>query len=337
VYTIIMKFIITSILLCGLGISSQVFAQLSTFGTTVDASDIELIITPTYPEPFTTVSLRLLSNTVDLNRYKIDWQVNGELINSGIGIRDGQVTIGGYGSVTNITVSVNLGFNVIQKQITLSPQDSTVLWEAIDSYVPPFYRGKKMPSRESLVKITGIPHFQSLTGLTTGNAVYLWDRNGNRILNVGGYAKDSIIIEQNRLRTSELIKTTISSQDGRFTSEKSVVVPTVNPEIHWYAKNNQGYRKLTAINQGANISQETVTLVAEPYFFSTSSLQSLAFNWKVGGEQLYLDTDSPKHELLVRHPGGNGQVGFTLSIENPRTFLQTASNAVTLYFQRLNQ
>lgn len=332
-----MKFIISCIIFLGLIITTPVFAQVSTYGTGVDASDIELVVNPSYPEAFSTVSMRLRSNTVNLNQYHIDWRINGKLLNSGIGARDQETTIGGYGSVTNISVSINLGLKTIEKQVILSPQDSTLLWEAMDSYVPPFYKGKKMPGRESYVKIIGIPHFQSLTGLTTGNAVYLWDRNGNRILNVGGYAKNSIIIEQNRLRTSEEIKATITSQDGRYESEKSIIIPTINPEINWYAKNNQGYRKLIAINQGATINQDSISLVAEPYFFSTYSLKSLNINWKMDNEQLYLDSSFPKNEIIVNHPGVQSQNTFTLSVENPRTFLQSASSAVTLYFKKLTQ
>src|SRR5690606_467514 len=143
----------------------------------------------------------------------------------------------------------------------------------------------------------------------------------------GGYKKDSIIIEQNRLRTSELIKATISSQDGRFNSEKSITIPTVNPEINWYAKNTQGYRRLIAINQGANVNQSTFSLVAEPYFFSAYSLRGLDMNWRATGEQIYLDSSAPKNEILVNHPGNRGQSSFSLSVENPQTFLQTASSA----------
>ncbi len=310
-------------------------AQSGSYGTGIDANDIELKTNPVYPAPFETVTLRLLSNTVDLNRYRIEWRVNGAVTGSSIGLRDQEITIGGYGSVTTIIVSVFLETQTVQKQLILNPQDSTVLWEAIDSYVPPFYKGKKLPAKESYVKITGIPHFSNITGLTTGNAVYLWDRNGNRILNVGGYGKSSIIIEQNRLRSSELIKVSLSSQDNRYTSEKSIVIPAIQPEINWYTKNEQGYRRLASVNAGATVSGESLTLVAEPYYFSlnNNSLQELVFKWKMGNDQLYLDENAPKNEILINNPQTKGQLGFNVSIENPRTFLQSAVQSLSLLFQ----
>lgn len=332
-----MKIITCFLLFLGITISTPVFGQIGSFGVNVDSSDIEIVQNPKSPEPFSTVSLRLLSNTVDLNRYPITWSVNGELKNSGVGERDQRVTIGGYGSTTTVSVTVSLGLNSVQKQLVISPQDSTLLWEAIDSYVPPFYKGKKMPGRESYIRVVGIPHFQQVSGISNQNAVFLWERNGNRILNTGGYKKGSIIIEQNKLRTNELIKAIISSQDNRFTSEKTIIIPTINPEINWYVKNSQGYRRLISINNGVNIAQESSIIVAEPYFFSLNTINDLVFNWKIGGEMFYLDTDAPENEILVSHPNETGRANFFVEVENPITFLQNTSGALTAFFKKINE
>ncbi len=332
-----MKIISYFLLFLGIFISLPVYAQIGSFGGNIDASDIEIIMNPKFPEPFSTVSLRLLSNTVDLNRYQINWTINNETKNSGIGARDQQVTIGGYNSVVNILVTINLGLNSVQKQLTISPQDSTLLWEAIDSYVPVFYKGKKMPGRESYIRITGIPDFQQTTGLSHQNAVYLWERNGNRILNVGGYKKSSIIIEQNKLRNNEFIKAIISSQNNRIVSEKSINIPTVNPEVNWYVKNDRGYRRLTAVNNGINIAQQSSIITAEPYFFSLNTLNDLIFNWKIGGQIFYLDSNAPKNEILISHPNQTGRTNFSVTIENPITFLQNTSSVLTAYFKKINE
>lgn len=331
-----MKKTITSfltILLFTFSISAISSAQ--TFGTTVDPSDIDLILSPEFPSAFETVRLRLNSNTINLNLYQIDWFVNSQPVQNGVGLREYQLTMGGYGSTTNLSVIVRLGYTNIQKQVSLNPQDTTVLWEATNTYVPPFYKGKKLPGRESDVTITAIPHFSSITGVTTDNAVFLWNRNGNRILNVGGYAKNSITIAQNRMRESENITAIVTSRDETYRAEKTVTIPTVSPEINWYTKDSSGYRRLLSINNGARVSseQESIQIVAEPFFFTTFSPKQLTYSWKMNGDSIYLDPTKSPTELLVRNPGTIGQVTFGISTENPFTFLQVAQRNLSLYFQ----
>lgn len=324
----------------GLTNSEQSQIDALDYASSVNESDIDVILNPEYPNAFQPVSIRLDSNTIDLNRYFIQWVVNGVSQKSGIGLRDFKITSGNYGSNTRVDAIVRVEAGVtLQKQIVISPQDATVLWEAIDSYVPPFYRGKKLPGQESLIKISAMPNFKlNNSSLKLDDAVYLWSRNDNRILNVGGYAKDSIIIQHNKLRASEKITATVSDVDGGTKTEKSIVLPIRNPEIHWYYKNTDGYRKLLAIDRGLRITSGDTTLVAEPYFFSSSAYtDDLTYTWKVNNETLYLEPGSIKKELLVQNPGQNGQATFSIALENPKTFLQSAASTISLYFQSLKQ
>jgi len=317
-------------------VSAQ-FGGFSTYDASVNEGDIDVSLTPESPGAFQNVRLRLDSNTVDLNRYMIRWTINGSEVLSGTGERSYQVTTGGYGSSTQIGITINLDGLTIQKSLVLSPQDATLLWEVIDAYVPPFYKGKKLPTPESEIKISGIPNFQTSNSLKINDAVYLWDRNGNRILGVGGYAKDSIIIKQNRLRSSESITTTLSDVSGNRQAVKTVQIPVVNPEIHWYAKNPFGFRLLRSIDRGVRITQGDLTLVAEPYYFSTrQNTRDLVYGWKMNNEMLYLDPQTAQRELLVRNPGTTGQTSFTLTATHPQTFLQEASRLINVYFQQPN-
>lgn len=310
------------------------------YNSSVNESDIDVILNPQYPNAFQTVSIRLDSNTIDLNHYFIQWVVNGVAQKSGIGLRDFKTVSGNYGSNIRVDAVITLEAGVtIQKQIVISPQDTTVLWEAIDSYVPPFYRGKKMPGQESLIKISAMPNFRlNNNSLKLDDAVYLWSRNDNRILNVGGYAKDSITIQHNKLRASEKITATVSDVDGGTKTEKAITIPIWNPEIHWYYKDNNKYRKLLSIDRGLRITSGDTTLVAEPYFFSTSAFaDDLNYTWKVNKETLYLEPGAVKKELVVQNPGQDGQATFSVALENPKTFLQSAAKTIVLYFQSNKQ
>lgn len=308
------------------------------YSSSVNEGDIDVIVEPEFPAAFQNVSIRLDSNTIDLNRYSIQWFVDDVPKVVGVGKRDYNLTSGNYGSNIQILVVISTGTTSIRKTINISPRDTTVLWEAINSYVPPFYRGKKLAPQESLIKVSAIPNFQNNNSLELGNAVFLWNRNGNKILNIGGYNKDSIIIEHNKLRTSEVIEAVVSTVSGGASAKKSATINIIEPEIHWYVRDEFNYRRLRAVDKGLRIASGNVNLIAEPYFFSLeNNIQDLDFSWKVNNETIYLDPSAPKHELTVNNPEKDGQVVFDAKIENPKTFLQSAAKSVTLYFQNLKK
>lgn len=301
----------------------------------VNADDIDVITKPEFPGAFEDVSIRLDSNSIDLNRYTIQWSTDTFEQKNGLGLRDFQTKSGGYGSQKHITVKILGSGTTITKSIVIAPQDVTMLWEAVDSYVPPFYRGKKLAGQESLIKIATLPNFRSNNNsLKINDAVYLWSRNGNKILNIGGYAKDSIVIQHNKLRTSEKITSTVSNVAGDIKVEKTIDIPIYNPQIHWYTKNKFNYRRLQSIDNGLRVASGDTNLIVEPYFFSiTNSINDLEFNWSINSESIYLDPNAPSQELLVRNPGTTGQANFRVSITNPATFLQSAGRAVSFFFQ----
>lgn len=308
------------------------------YNSSVNESDIDVIVDPEFPAAFQNVSIRLDSNSIDLNRYPIQWFVNDIPKVVGIGKRDYNITSGGYGSNIQILVVITTGGTSIRKTINIAPRDVTVLWEAIDSYTPPFYRGKKLAPQESLIKVSAIPNFQNNNSLQLGNAVFLWSRNGNKILNVGGYNKDSIVIEHNKLRTSEVIEATVSTVSGGASAKKSATINIAEPEVHWYVRDEFNYRRLRSIDEGLRVASGDINLVAEPYYFSINKgIQDLDFTWKVNNESIYLDPTAPRHELTVHNPGKDGQVIFDTSIETAKTFLQSATSSVILYFQGLKK
>lgn len=316
-------------------IPDQTQSKMTNYNVSINANDIETLITPEFPGAFQNVSIRLDSNTVDLNRYFIDWLVDGVSVQSDIGSRTLNTTSGDYGATRKIGISINLGTTTVRKDIFISPQDATVLWEAIDSYVPPFYRGKKLASQESLIKISAIPNFRTNNSLSLDDAVFLWSRNGNKLLNTGGYGKNSIVIQHNRLRKSELITAEISNTSGGSSAKKTLTIPITDPEIHWYTKNLSNYRRLNSVDNGLRVKTGDTKLVAEPYFFSYKQNPSeLTTSWLMNSQQIYLDPDSLNRELLIRNPNQEGQTNFSVNFINPKTFLQDVSRSVSLYFEK---
>jgi len=138
-----------------------IFAALPAYAQ-FDTSEGALSISPNpqYPLPNSTVQLTAESPLLDLANSDIEWTVNGAAAGSGQSIK---LTVGAPGSATNVSVSVSGQSGDDSAQLTLIPTSIDLLWEA-DSYTPPFYRGRAVPTSGSTIRLFAVPHFVASDG-----------------------------------------------------------------------------------------------------------------------------------------------------------------------------
>lgn len=149
-------------------------------------------ITPEIPGPFENVTINLTSYSTDLSRALINWSVDGKTSLSGYGRVDFSINSPAVGSQKTINISIVTQTGVsIERTVVIAPQDVDLLWESLDSYVPPFYKGRSLPSREGLIKITAVPSLRNSIGskLDESDLVYSWSQNYNPIQKFSGYGK----------------------------------------------------------------------------------------------------------------------------------------------------
>lgn len=309
-----------------------VFAQsaedIYSYASSVNEGDFDFEVTPENPGPRQTVTVRVTSGLVDLNRYPIVWTIDGVVAASGIGTKSITSSTKDYGQTTTISVSIKLIESTITKQLVLAPQDTTILWEAVDAYAPPFYQGKKLPAYESLVRITSIPNFlQNKSSSASKNAVYLWKRNDSVVPEAGGYGKDSILIQHNRVRPSEKITVTASSVNASGQAIATTTIPFFNPFILAYERNSVTGIRSPFAKKSVSIPVTGTTLEAEPYFFSVlqNNPNYLKINWTLNNKPLALTDSRKKTTLSLTNPGGGGIANLEISVENPTKLFQSAS------------
>ncbi len=304
------------------------------FDTVLNESDIELQMTPTDPDPRTQVLLRLRSDTIDLNRYEISWFSNGKVVKKGVGERTITITVPDYGKTLDVQVVVDLPDQSIRKTLRLAPEDTTLLWEAVDAYVPVFYRGKKLPAKESIIRAVAIPNFSGTgaTYISPKKDVYIWKRNDQVITAASGFGKDSFLIKHNKLRATEFVQVTASNGDHSKESSQVITVTPGDPRIILYDQNTSSGMAHAAQNNRISTDNETMTLVAEPYFFSRSnngSFGNLSFQWTLNNKPL---ADKTGRSLLVQHPNENGAAIFGITVGNSLSRLQSLSKRFDIIF-----
>ncbi|MEK7585661.1 MAG: hypothetical protein AAB477_00265 [Patescibacteria group bacterium] len=295
----------------------------------LQSGDIEVETIPENPEPYQDVTINLTSFATDLNKATIVWQSGGRTVLSGIGRTS--YSFKALGPNITITLDVSItppnSTDKVTKRISINPSEIDILWEGIDSYTPPFYKGKSFVSSGGMIKVVALPT-TSTSGRT--NATYSWKNNDNAVLNASGYNKDSYIFVNDELNTRENISVTASTVNGSYNATKNLNIPIVNPKIIFYKKSpTEGVLYNKALINETFISEDEFTLVAVPYFLSLKGNENdFSYKWQINGEGI--ETPSRKTELTVRPSSKGGYATISLVLENLNAFFQKASGQIKI-------
>ena len=312
----------------------SVFLQSGTVSAQ-SVSDVFVELTPELPGPHQNVSVRLTSYSGDLDRASISWSLNGKTILSGVGKKVFSFTTGASGSSSRILLTVTGADGTVEKSLTIQPGEVDMLWQTTDSYTPPFYRGKALPSPEGTIKIVAMPTIQSGgTAIKANSLVYKWSRNNKVSADSSGYGKNSIVFRNNYLDLSENITAEVSSLDSSAGAKGKILINIGQPFVLFYENSSLGgiiYEN--ALPGNLNMSNQEIKITAEPYFIS-------AFD-KLGGDMKYewqLNDDTVNSSpgdgssIILRNEGGSGSARISLAVSNIKRILQTAGNSFLVNF-----
>jgi hypothetical protein len=284
--------------------------------------------------PNTPVEVRIVSYRVNMTLSHITWTVNGETVASGTGTQIVMVTPGGIGTETDIVVSVTTpdGREYIQTT-TLYPADVLLVWEA-QTYVPPFYRGRRLQSAGSDITIVAYPFFETSAGrMNPDLLVYNWRVNGKRENAQSGVGRRYLVVKPGDIPRPHEIILEISTQDKTRYSNKELIVPLIDPVLRFYEDDPVlGIRYGHSLNSLEIVTGEA-TVAVEPYFFSTRSPQDSALEivWSIGGEKVSSEFDS--ESITLRPTGeGKGKTQVQATIKHIEHSFQRASMSFPVTF-----
>lgn len=303
------------------------FAELG--GTLVD-SDITVNTIPNNPQPYENVTIELSSYATDLNRANIEWRDKTGIKLSGYGEKKYSFTATGpnISTIFNVTITPAESLTPITKSIKISPSEVEILWESVDGYTPPFYKGKSFIGQEGVIKVVAIPN--TLKGNKEG-ATYTWKKDNSVVLNASGYNKNSYIFKNSEFNTSEQIEVSTTTVSGMFNATKKIEIPITTPKIVFYKRSpTDGVLYNNAIQNDAFINEDEMTIVAVPYFFSTNGYtdSELSYKWKINGGNI--NTPLNKTELTVRPESRGGSATIGLTVENLYLLFQKIGGQLTI-------
>ncbi len=288
--------------------------------------DLTIDSIPLNPGPLSTVQLEARSYALNLDQATITWRYNDKIIDNGIGRKRATVTTPASGQIATITVTVAaLGSPATTATITFRPASVDILWEAADSYTPPFFKGKALPSDNSLIRVAAIPAFNA-----PKNASFNWVRNNAALPSASGYNKSTILIKHNELNQQEQISVTASG--GTFSGNGSVTITPRQPSLIGYSK-IEGF--VDYANGSTNILSTTrpgMVVWFEPFYFSAPNGINADLTISATENDSPIPSTDNKNEFRFSRPEGGGQAKIRLAISTMLYSLQYLERTFTLNF-----
>ncbi len=299
-------------------------------------NDIFVNMTPENPTPNQNVSIILSSYSYNLNTIKISWYLNGKKVLEGVGKKTYSTTAGSLNTENNVSVTVGAPDGDIDLKIKIKASNMTMLYQAMDSFVPPFYRGKALPTLDSKIKVVPMPEIISGGKLVDpNNMTYDWkiDYYTNDA-DASGYGKNYYIYTNDYLDRVNNIEATASTVDQSYSAKNNINISAANPKIVFYKKDAKlGTLWENAIPNNYQISEDVV-LEADPYYISPKNPMNpiLSWTWSINDTPVYLDSIIKNVIPLKKTPGVSGNAKIRLNIDNQYKFFQTTNKELNIQF-----
>lgn len=299
-------------------------------------TDIVLNISPEYPGPNQNVNATLNSYAINLDKANISWSINDQEVSNGVGKKSFSFKTGNVESPITLSVTIEtVGGQSLLKTMIITPTDVDMLWEAYDSYIPPFYKGKALAPSQGVFKVVALSNLVTSDGkVNINNLSYVWNQDGKIKPDSSGWGKNYFIFQNSYLDKENVVNVKISDISGNTNASGKIILETTNPKILFYKTDpSLGVKWETALNNGSIINSNGEIITVEPYFFSPKNINSpnLIFDWFLNGEKI--QTPDPKNILSIKPEAEqSGSATIKVLINNTKTLFQTLDKQIQVSF-----
>lgn len=294
-------------------------------------------IRPLTPKPGEKITISLTSFEIDLDSAPIEWIIDEETAQSGVGLKEFSTVAGARGDISSIIIKVTRpNGNKIVKTITYLPASVNLIYST-DSYTPTLYKGHSLPSPGSKVKITAITEFINAFGENTppSKLNFTWKTGSDTLVRASGTGKNSATIRLGDLYEETTVTVIVSEPTTKTTVEKKITIKTTDPKILVYKLDPlMGVLYNQAINDNYQMSGSEETFKAEPYFFSLTDWldDQLNFTWLINGKQPEIG-EGDKRLLSLSRPGsGSNIASLNIRVENKKNIFQNGNTTVRIKY-----
>ncbi len=293
------------------------------------SESLSVEVVPTVPGPNQPVTINVESYSFDISRSILVWTANGRLALQGTGERSFTFETGSVGTESRIGLQITSPTGIIIERTFLFPISGLDVIVEADTYTPPFYRGRTLPTAGAVVRFVAIPQSP------VANLMFRWEDDFEFMQAASGLGRNVMSTRPNEFSTGRIYGVEVSSSNGSVKARRQINISYEEPEVVFYEESPlRGVLYHKALTQQIELRSKEITVIAEPYYFSTLRRESptLTYEWTLNGE---LTGVTPSPSLTLRQDTeGEGSAGITLSIQSLDRLLQAASAFFTLTFGR---
>lgn len=300
-----------------------------------ESTSIIANVIPSNPAPGEDVSIYLSSYSDNLDVATMTWFVDGKSVLSGVGEKSLILKAPNFGQETKVVIKVKSQTEESQVSTVLKPSYMVLLWEATDSYVPPFYKGKALPSPDSFVKVVALPEITSGgVKLDPKNISYTWQKDFNNMPTDSGYGKNYFIYKNDYLENSNNIGVTAYLTDQQYSSTGRIDINMYQPFIDLYRKDLKLGIDWNNVLNNSHFIKGSDIIVASPYFISPKDIRrpDLVFNWYINNNIVETTNINTNMLPLQTEEGVSGSANVRLEISNLNKIFQTAEKEINISF-----
>jgi hypothetical protein len=298
---------------------------------------IEISSSPTTPLAGGQVNFELSSLTSNIDSMKIEWFVDGEIRQEGLGLTTFSITAKNNGQNTNVkAVASEKDGSSGTAEINILPAEVNLIVEN-QSFAPPFYKGGTYFTNQSATRIVAMPNIldENSQKVSSKNLVFKWTQNGTVLGSSSGTGKDSILIYGSIPISDIMVKVEIFDLSGQSIASRSLILKTKDPQILFY-ENNSLYGILfnRAVRNYYLGTREELKITAEPfsYSFNTNRDASAKYSWSIN--QNPIGTLGNKNEIILKQTDTivSGIAQISLNINNTARIFQYSTDIFNVHF-----
>jgi hypothetical protein len=270
--------------------------------------EIDIVVQPSYPEPEQLFTAKFDEFRSYAQGAEMEWYYNNEILPEAKDKSEVTLIAPPSGETATIALIVRLEsgqFETYKK--TIAPLYLDIVVEA-QTHIPAFYAGRALPSIGSMTTFTALISGDKLLG---NNFIYTWELNGN-ILEGGPLRNQNKIGYLVPYGKNYLLPLQVARYDRSVIAERSILIPSVKPEILFYEKNPLFGLNTRSITNGLDIIGDSATIQAEPYYLGSTVFNNPnILEWEINNKLVEAGYSNP-YEITLQKTGypGNALLGF---------------------------
>lgn len=327
-FEVIIIFLIISFLI----LPGKIFAYYESPGP----SDLRAVVFPVSPRPGDRITINLNSYLLQLDACSFSWRKAGTEATQGVGKKTYTFSAGELGQVIPISAIIDCADRQSIKKDFVFQSNAVDFLTAPNTYTPPFYKGNTRATPGSQVRIIAVPRVFDGEGkeMNPENLIYRWTKEGKAMPQSSGYGKSTVLITTDPLPGTATLGVEISTLEGETKTSGSINVRTANPQILIYeSKPLVGIQSQKSLAGTLTLSQEEMTLIAEPFFFPNQTITSnrIAFGWSMNGKSITPNSDG-RSVTLRQEKGKTGEALISLKTSDLSNVFSSIQKTLNIKF-----